>query len=452
MKQSRFFGTDGIRGVAGQHPLDREAVFAIGRALGYYLRRHEALRVLIGQDTRESSPWIAATLAAGLAEEGVVCLSAGVIPTAGVAYLARTEGFSAGVMISASHNPYQDNGIKVIAHSGYKLPDADEMEVEEAMSRYGGNGGGSPAPPPAEDPTLRARYEDFLCSLLPAGVDFAKLRMVFDCANGAASTVAPGLFRRLGAAVVAISDQPDGRNINLDCGSLHPARLQARVPAEGADLGVAFDGDADRALFVSAQGELIDGDGVLYMAAQHLLAEGNLKNRLVIGTVMANLGLELALDRLGIRLLRTPVGDKYVLEEMLSRGANLGGEQSGHIIFSDDHTTGDGLLTAMRVAEILVSSGRTLAEMVAGLRVFPQVIRNVRVRQKPPVEQLPEVRAAIEASRRHFGAEGRVIVRYSGTEPLARIMVEAADENEVRRHAEAIAEAFQRAIGAETAH
>ncbi len=447
IKKTRFFGTDGIRGVAGTFPLDPPTVFVIGRALGYYLRRHEALRVLIGQDTRESSPWSAETLAAGLAEEGIASISAGVIPTAGVAYLARTEGFSSGVMISASHNPYQDNGIKVIAHSGYKLPDEAELEVEEAMGRYD-----SPLAPPRqrllEDRSLRARYEDFLCSLLPAGLSLAGLKMVLDCANGAASEVAPELFRRLGARVLAMNDQPDGRNINLNAGALYPEALQKRVPAEGATIGVAFDGDADRALFVTSEGRLINGDGVLYLAARHLLEERNLKNCLVVGTVMTNLGLELALADMGAKLLRTPVGDKYVLEQMLARGANLGGEQSGHVIFADDHTTGDGLLTALRVAEIMTVSSRGLGQLVAGLTVFPQVILNVRVREKLPIEQLPDVQAAIQASQQHFGSQGRVVVRYSGTEPLARVMVEAPDEHEVRAHAEAIAQAFRSSIAA----
>lgn len=456
MKETRLFGTDGIRGVAGQYPLDQTTIHTIGRALGHFLRAHETpARVLIGQDTRESSQWIAEALAAGLAAEDVACASAGVIPTAGVAYLARTGRFSAGVMISASHNPYEDNGIKVIAHSGYKLPDENELEVEEAIFRLlepDGAAGSSPAPGPAGralecDPGLRVRYEEFLASLLRSGASLAGLRVVMDCANGAASAVAPELFRRLGVEVLPINDAPDGRNINQNAGSLHPEQLQARVPAEAADLGVAFDGDADRALFVSASGALVNGDGVLYLVTRHMLSERTLKNCLVVGTLMSNLGLELAFQEMGVRLLRTPVGDKYVLEEMLARGANLGGEQSGHVIFSDQHTTGDGLLTALRVMEVLALTRRPLDHLVAGLRVFPQVIRNVRVREKVAVEQLPEVMRAIEASKRHFGDEGRVVVRYSGTEPLARIMIEAPSEADVHREAAAIAEAFQRSIG-----
>lgn len=481
MKRTRLFGTDGIRGVAGEYPLDERTVFVIGRALGEFLRRGRAApRVAIGRDTRESSGWIADALAAGLADGGVASLSAGVIPTAGVAYLSRNGDFSAGVMISASHNPYRDNGIKLFGPSGYKLPDEEELQVEEAIFKLaparvepsqeqatvkpgrtgpGLAGGNNPAASAAastaqaragllpEDASLKAGYEDFLCALLPAEKSLAELRVVLDCANGAASAVAPEVFRRLGATVTAIHAAPDGRNINQECGSLHPEALQARVPAERADLGVAFDGDADRALFVTAAGKLVDGDGVLFMAATHLLAEGRLNNRQVVGTIMSNLGLEAALGRIGVRLVRTPVGDKYVLEEMLRSGCNLGGEQSGHVIFGDDHTTGDGLLTALHVMDTVVSARRPLDTLVAGLRPFPQVIRNVRVREKVPLEQLPEVMDAIRASQEHFGLTGRVIVRYSGTEPLARIMIEAEDEGQVRSHAEAIAAAFARSIG-----
>lgn len=451
MNQRQLFGTDGIRGVAGQYPLDERTVSLIGRALAEFLRRqHPSPRVLIGEDTRESSRWIAETLASGLAREGGASVAAGVIPTAGVACLSRSGGFSAGVMISASHNPYRDNGIKVFAHSGYKLPDEHELEVEGAIFRLAAERASTPPMKMArtEDSSLRALYEDFLCSRLPSGLNFAGLRLVIDCANGAACGVAPQLFHRLGATVAAIHAAPDGRNINLDCGSLHPEALQARVPAERADLGVAFDGDADRALFVTAHGEMVNGDGVLFLAAHRMLAQCGLKNRLVVGTIMTNLGLEAALGRSGIRLLRTAVGDKYVLEEMRRTGANLGGEQSGHVIFSDDHTTGDGLLTALRVLEIMAGTGRPLHDLVAGLKAFPQVIRNVRVRKKLPVEQLPEVMEAIRISQEHFGLTGRVIVRYSGTEPLVRVMVEATDEAQVREHAEGIAAAFERAIGA----
>jgi phosphoglucosamine mutase len=455
MKQTQLFGTDGIRGSAGEYPLDRRTVLLTGRALGQFLRRsHAELRVLLGEDTRESSGWIAQQLAGGLAREGVASVSAGVITTPGLAYLSRINGFSAGVMISASHNPYRDNGIKVFAHSGYKLPDENELEVEENLFRLLESAGDPGAESAAADSrlepdeSLRAHYEDFLCALLPEGIDFRGLRIALDCANGAASAIAPELFARLGARVTAIHASPDGRNINLDCGSLHPEQLQARVPAEQADMGIAFDGDADRALFVTSQGRLVDGDGVLFVAARHMAAQHRLRNCLVVGTVMANLGLEVALERDGIRLLRTPVGDKYVLEEMLRRNSNLGGEQCGHIIFSDDHTTGDGLLTALRLLEIVKATGRPLHDLVSELSVYPQLLVNVRVREKVPVEQLPEVGAAIRAAEQHLGTEGRVIVRYSGTERLARVMVEGREREQVERHAGQIAAAFRGSIGA----
>ena len=431
--------------------------FSSGGALGEFLRRREAApRVVLGEDTRESSRWIAETLAAGLAGEGVDSLSAGVIPTPAVAYLSRSQGFSAGVMISASHNPYSDNGIKVFSRYGYKLPDESELEVEQMIFQLATRQGGSTEAPQQtpvggrlkQDSTLQGRYQDSICSMVSGGGMFAGLRVMLDCANGAASAVAPGIFGRLGAQVTAIHASPDGRNINLDCGSLHTESLQARVPAEGADLGVAFDGDADRALFVTANGKLVDGDGILFLAAMHMGAQGQLKNRLVVATIMSNLGLEAALGACGIRLLRTRVGDKYVLEEMLRCGANLGGEQSGHVIFGDVHTTGDGLLTALRVAEIVAATGRPLEALVSQLKPFPQLIRNVPVREKMPLEELPEVWEAIRSAQEHFGLTGRVIVRYSGTEQLARIMIEAESEAQVRQYVELIAAVFQRTIGA----
>ncbi len=455
MKPTRLFGTDGIRAIAGEYPLDEGTVFLIGRALGEFLRRAEAKpRVVFGEDTRESSPWIAETLAAGLAREGVESLSAGVLPTPGVAYLSRSQGFSAGAMISASHNPYSDNGIKLFSRSGYKLPDQSELAVEQTIFRLAREQATrapseqvSPGGRLQQDASLLSRYQEFLCSLVSSGVTFAGLQVVLDCANGAASAVAPELFRHLGAEITATHVSPNGRNINLDCGALHPESLQARVPAERANLGVAFDGDADRALFVTADGDLVDGDGVLFLVAKHMLAQGRLKSRLVVGTIMSNLGLEATLGASGIHLRRTPVGDKYVLEEMQRCGANLGGEQSGHVIFGGDHTTGDGLLTALRVLEIVTATGRPLGALVSELKPFPQVIQNVPVREKVPLEELPEVWAAIRSAQEQIGLTGRVIVRYSGTESLARIMIEGETEAEVSSSAELIAAAFYRTIG-----
>ena len=455
MKATRLFGTDGIRAIAGEYPLDEGTVFLIGRALGEFLGQAEANpRVVFGEDTRESSPWIGETLAAGLAQEGVESLSAGVLPTPGVAYLSRSQGFSAGAMISASHNPYSDNGIKLFSRSGYKLPDESELAVEQTIFRLAREQATrapservSPRSRLQRDASLLSRYQEFLCSLGSGGVTFAGLQVVLDCANGAASAVAPELFRHLGAEVTTVHASPNGRNINLDCGALHPESLQARVPAERANLGVAFDGDADRALFVTADGDLVDGDGVLFLVAKHMLAQGRLKSRLVVGTIMSNLGLEAILGASGIQLRRTPVGDKYVLEEMQRCGANLGGEQSGHVIFGD-HTTGDGLLTALRVLEIVAATGQPLKALVSELKPFPQVIQNVPVREKVPLEELPEVWAAIRSAQEQIGLTGRVIVRYSGTESLARIMIEGETEAEVSSSAELIAAAFYRTIGA----
>jgi phosphoglucosamine mutase len=457
VKVKQLFGTDGIRSVAGEFPLDEATVFLIGQALGRNLGRLQPAgdtpsRVIIGEDTRESSRWIGETIAGGLQQEGVEVHSAGVITTPGVAFLTRTDTFVAGVMISASHNPYQDNGIKVFGHSGYKLPDELEHEIEADIFQLQESGGG-PVKKAAIHPekSFVDRYEDFLASLLPSGQPLAGLRVVLDCGNGAAYELAPRLFRRLGANVEVLNAAPDGRNINLACGSLHLEKLQARLASSNdgsaATIGAAFDGDADRCLFVTAGGELVNGDGVLLLAARRMKEQGRLKNDLVVATVMSNLGLQDALAREGVRMTRTPVGDKYVLEEMLRSGSNLGGEQSGHVIFSDEQSTGDGLLTALRVALIVAESGRPLADLVAGMPVYPQEIRNLRVREKPPLESLPGVMAAIRQSEAELGDTGRVIVRYSGTENLVRIMVEAAEAAAVQRHVEAIAAALTRELG-----
>jgi phosphoglucosamine mutase len=456
-KVKQLFGTDGIRSVAGQFPLDEATVFLIGKALGRNLARlhppgETASRVLIGEDTRESSRWIAETIAGGLQEEGVEVHSAGVITTPGVAFLTRTDTFVAGVMISASHNPYQDNGIKVFGHSGYKLPDELEHEIEAEIFRLQESSGASPKKAALQpEPSYVERYEDFLVGLLPNGQPLGGLRVVMDCGNGAAYELAPRLFRRLGADVEVLNATPDGRNINLNCGSLHLEELQKKIASShagsAATIGAAFDGDADRCLFVTAHGGLVNGDGVLLLAARRMKEQGRLNNNLVVATVMSNLGLQSALAREGIRMTRTPVGDKYVLEEMLRSGANLGGEQSGHVIFSEEQSTGDGLLTALRVALIVVQSGRALADLVEGMPVYPQEIRNLKVRSKPALESLPGVMAAISQSERELGDTGRVIVRYSGTENLVRIMVEAAEAAAVSRHVEAIAAALTRELG-----
>jgi phosphoglucosamine mutase len=442
----KLFGTDGIRGVAGQPPLDRRTVHAVGLALGKdLLERGHKCQALIGMDTRESGPWIAAELAAGLAAREVESRFAGVITTPGVAFLTRDETFGAGVMISASHNPFQDNGIKVFATSGFKLPDTEEHLIEEEIFRILPD----VAPAGAEcldvDPGLDREYLDHLLSSLRRPLD--GLKVVLDCGNGAASHLAPDLFRRAGAEVIAMCDQPDGRNINLNCGALHVENLRREVIAQQADAGVAFDGDADRAILVAKSGKVVDGDHVLLIAARQLKASGHLAGNLVVSTVMSNLGLERALAAEGISMLRTPVGDKYVLEEMERRGAVLGGEQSGHIIFREYATTGDGMLTALRIFEIVAASGKSLDELSAGLDIYPQRLVNVRVRVRRPLEQMDAVNAEIAACDRAFDGSGRVLVRFSGTEPLARVMVEGPNLPQVEEFSRRIADAIRAEIG-----
>lgn len=407
-------------------------------------RGHEG-QALIGMDTRESGPWIAAELAAGLEAQGVSSRFAGVVTTPGVAFLTRSDTFGAGVMISASHNPFQDNGIKVFATSGFKLPDAEEHLIEEEIFRILPGVTPSGADRLEVDPGLDCEYLDHLASSLQTPLN--GLKIVLDCGNGAASHLAPDLFRRAGAEVIAISNQPDGRNINLNCGALHVDNLRREVLAAKADGGVAFDGDADRAILVAGSGKIVDGDHVLLIAARQLKALGHLAGDLVVSTVMSNLGLERALAAEGIAMLRTPVGDKYVLEEMERRGAVLGGEQSGHIIFREYATTGDGMLTALRIFEIAASSGKSLDELTAGLEIYPQMLVNVRVRERRPLEQMAAVNAEIAACNKAFDGFGRVLVRFSGTEPLARVMVEGPDLPRVEEFSRRIADAIRAELG-----
>ncbi len=443
-----LFGTDGIRGIPGTYPLDDATLYGVARALGKYLLQSEPMpRVLIGMDTRESGPHIASQLAAGLADDGVAVVSAGVISTPGVACLVRQKKFSAGMVISASHNPFHDNGVKLFAGTGMKFPDEVEEHLEIEIHQHKGRETSPHGIPVSTDRSLDEEYLAYLRGRMIPGAKLTGMKLVLDCANGAASQLAPALFSSLGAEVIAIHDQPNGRNINDGCGSLHPENLRKKVLETRAALGVAFDGDADRAIFVSANGHLVDGDGVLLAAARYLKSVGKLQGGRVIGTTMANLGLERVLESEGLRLARVPVGDRYVLEEMLRSGANLGGEQSGHIIFLDDATTGDGLLTALKIACLVALCG-PLDELVCGLKVFPQTIVNVPVKSKPPLESLPMVSAAIDQATKTLGAAGRVVVRYSGTEPKARVMVEAEHAEDVTLWAETLASAIRSAIGA----
>jgi phosphoglucosamine mutase len=446
----KLFGTDGIRAVAGESPLDAATIFAVGLALAHQITQNDSpRRVLLGMDTRESSPWIAGVLTAGLHEGGIAVESAGVITTPAVAHLAKKHGFAAGVVISASHNPWQDNGIKIFGDDGYKLPDSIELAMEEEIfRRLGSQMHPDPAqcPAPAEKTSYRGEYEAFLHSVVP-GLSLHGLHVVLDCANGAASAIAPELFAGLGGKVDLTHVHPDGRNINADCGALHPKVVAAETRSSGADLGITFDGDADRVLLADAQGNVVNGDAILLLAARDLKARNQLPGDVVVATTMSNMGLEAALKREGIRMERAPVGDKYVLERMRIEKAALGGEQSGHILFPALATTGDGLLTALLMLEMVQRSGQPLHELVAGLKVFPQVIVNVKVREKKPLEKIAAVADTIRDAESELNSCGRVVVRYSGTESLARVMIEAESEALMQKHAERIANAIREAIG-----
>jgi phosphoglucosamine mutase len=447
----KLFGTDGIRGVAGEFPLDGSTVYAIGRALGHHLSRSgRRPRIVIGQDTRESSGWIADAVAAGLVSWTAEVSSAGVITTPGVAYLTRELRYDAGVVVSASHNPWTDNGIKVFGGDGYKLSDSMELSIEEEIFRLIENAGAPDARPHAlptlpGDHELREQYETWLKARVSAPK--IKGKIVIDCANGAASPCAPELFAMLGLDAEFIHFHPSGRNINDHCGALYPQVVAHEVKKRRAILGVTFDGDADRALFADRHGNVVNGDAVLLLAARDLQSRNELESATVVATTMSNMGLEAALKSSSVRMLRAPVGDKYVLEEMQKSGAVLGGEQSGHIIFSRMATTGDGLLTALVVLDILSRNGKHLDELVADLKVFPQVIQNVRVREKKPLDQIDSVTSAIHAAEQDLDGSGRVVVRYSGTEPLARVMIEAESKEKMQKHVDAIVEAIQGALG-----
>ena len=444
----QLFGTDGIRGKAGEYPLDAATAFAVGRALAETLSDGHGGRAVIGMDTRASSQELAELLAAGLAAGGLQTDFAGVLPTAGVSLLTETGDYKAGVMISASHNPFEDNGIKVFAPSGYKLPDVIEHDVEEAVFRLLDGGVDASRLPLAVDAKLGAQYLRHVLEAGSPGASIAPLRVIVDCSNGAASSVAAEFFAALGVEADIFANKPDGRNINLDCGSLHLDKLRERVVAAGADLGVAFDGDADRALFVSDDGVIVDGDVILLLAGKYLHELGDLPTGRVVTTVMANMGLEKALKESGLSMVRTNVGDKYVLEEMVESGARLGGEQSGHIIFKQWANTGDGLLTAKMMLELLSAAGKPLSELRRQMTVFPQKLVNVWVTSKPKIEDAPALAAAARECEEALGDRGRLVLRYSGTEALARIMIEAETQELVDTHCEKLREVFQRAIGA----
>jgi phosphoglucosamine mutase len=450
----KLFGTDGIRAIAGVAPLDKRTIHAIGVALATHLGNQP--RLILGMDTRESGPWIAATLTAGLLQGGATVESAGIITTPAIAYLARQHGFSAGIVISASHNPWQDNGIKIFGGDGYKLPDDTELAIEAEIEAQLARSSDTPAIPYTLNPepsplepsdAYRAEYVRFLLAAVP-NLSLDNRTVVIDCANGAASSIAPQLFADLGGNVEVTHASPNGRNINAHCGALHPEIVAAEVTARHASMGFTFDGDADRALFADDHGNVVNGDAVMLACARDLQSRGELANNLVVATTMSNMGFEATLGRSGIQMLRAPVGDKYVLEEMRRTGASLGGEQSGHILFPALATTGDGLLTALVVLDVIHRSGKTLGELIADLKNYPQVILNVRVREKLPLDTIPSVVEAIAAAETALATSGRIVIRYSGTEALARVMIEAESEALMRHHAEAIANAIREELGA----
>jgi phosphoglucosamine mutase len=459
---ARLFGTDGMRGEAGRFPLDGATVRVAGRSLARQIMARlaeegqaRAPRIVTGRDTRESGSWIEHAFIAGAREMGAQVQSAGVIPTPGVAYLARTQPADAGVVISASHNPYQDNGIKIFAPTGRKLDDATERLIEaDIEAEKGGAGPGAEIAAAPVDHTeelrasaLRELYLNFLAEEIGRELSLGGLGLVIDCAHGAAFELAPALFERLGARVVRINDEPDGRNINRDCGSLHIEGLRRKVLDEGADLGVAFDGDADRALFVDARGAFVDGDATLWVMARHLEARGALDNHLVVATVMSNLGLEKALRSKGVSLLRTDVGDKYVLEELLRTGASLGGEQSGHLIFPRLSLAGDGMMTTLCVLRAMRESGMGLEELTRGFTRYPQVLVNVRVREKRPFEEVEAISRATRETEERLGETGRLLLRYSGTEALARVMIEGERQDLIERYANDLSSVIRGALG-----
>jgi phosphoglucosamine mutase len=451
----RLFGTDGMRAAFGTPPLDRTTVAALADAFAATLReRGSAPRIVLGGDTRESTPEICHWLAAGIEAGGVQVDYAGVLPTPGIAHLVRARGAAAGIAVSASHNPYPDNGIKLLDSTGRKWSDAAEGALEERIARIVGGGGrdsgtaGTPdGPPPLADPRLGEAYLDHLVGTVPPGRPLAGLEIVLDAGNGAASTYAAPLFGRLGAGVTLLHASPDGRNVNAGCGSTAPEEMAGQVLSRGADLGAAFDGDADRAILADDAGMVRDGDALLYLWATHLKRRAELEPAKIVATSMSNLGLERALAREGIGVVRCDVGDRYVVEAMEREGIVLGGEQSGHIVNARLSSSGDGLLTALQMAWIVKSAGRPLAELLSGFRRYPQVLKNVRVRQKVDFATLPRVADAAREAEARLGEDGRLVLRYSGTEPLARIMIEGPDQPAIDALAEELAAVISGEIG-----
>ena len=454
----KLFGTDGMRGEAGKFPLDADTVEIVGMSLANHLREKlgRVPLIVVGRDTRESGPWLEQALARGATAAGADLQSGGVITTPGVAYLVRSLSADAGVVISASHNPYQDNGLKIFVSQGSKLDEETERLIEKdifantkALGRAGGHGSKS-APvstTAAETGFLQSRYLDYLINEIGRGLSLAGLKLVVDCANGAASALAPALLELLGATVIAINNTPDGRNINLNCGSLHTEQLQSEVLKHHSDLGVAFDGDADRSLFVDSGGQLVNGDGSLWVLAKYLHSHNRLIHETVVATVMSNVGLELALKSRGLSLVRTDVGDKYVLDELLRSGATLGGEQSGHIILPRLSLAGDGLITTLSLLRVVAEENKSLDQLTEGFEVFPQVLVNIKVKQKRPFGEFTSITKVAREIENELGSRGRLLLRYSGTEPLARVMIEGESQSQIEAFASRLAAVIEETLG-----
>ncbi|KXK01113.1 MAG: phosphoglucosamine mutase [Nitrospira sp. OLB3] len=447
----KLFGTDGVRGVANLEPMTSEIAMQLGRAAAHiFMWRAGRHQVVIGKDTRLSGYMLESALTSGICSMGVDVLLVGPMPTPAIAFLTRSLRADAGVVISASHNPYQDNGIKFFSNQGFKLPDEVEARIEQLIVSDE-----IKHLRPTADAIGKAyrigdaegRYIEFVKRSLPRDLDFQGIKLVVDCANGAAYKVAPSVLRELGATIEVFGDKPDGMNINDRCGAVHPERLQELVWEHQADLGIALDGDADRAIFVCEQGKVVDGDHVMAALGLDLFAQGQLANKTVVGTVMSNFGLELAMNKAGIQLARTPVGDRYLLERMLADGHNFGGEQSGHFIFLDHNTTGDGLISALQILSLMKRTGKPLSELAKAMTAVPQVLLNVHVKHKPDLDQIPDIQSAIRTAESTLNGSGRVLVRYSGTEPLLRIMVEGERDVMIREVADHLAQVVRARIG-----
>jgi len=447
MKQ--LFGTDGIRAHAGSFPLDKNTVKTIGRSLARQCAEKlgRQPRFVTGRDTRESGEWIESAFHAGALEQGAVVESADVITTPGVAFVTGAFDFDAGIVVSASHNPYEDNGIKIFDPSGKKIARETESAIEADIAGQAETSESGDVEMKTERAAVfQQAYLDHLYKD-HSGLDLSGFKIVVDCANGAASNLAPSLLKRFGAEVIAFNDQPNGRNINHDCGSMHLEHLQARVVAEKANFGVAYDGDADRALFADENGNVVDGDGILWIMSQHLMEHDQLLNKMVVATVMSNIGLEIALAGSGIKLLRAPVGDKYVLAELLQTGAEIGGEQSGHIIFPKKSLVGDGMMTTLFVLDAVRESRLPFSKMLRGFTRYPQILVNVKVREKQPFDNVAEIATAAASIENELDGHGRLLLRYSGTENLARVMIEGKDQAAIENQANRLAAVISSSLG-----